>query len=97
VAVLAGEDVAGQPQARVVDDQGLARQRGGAVGASLEQAVLCGGEVVAIEDAGAVALDPVGRGPAALLQDGPQARRTVADQLGGDRRLDAVEFVVDTG
>jgi len=78
VAVRAREGVRDQPQGRLVDHQGLARQGGGGIVPGLVQPVLGGGQVVAVEDAGAVAWQPRGRGAAQLLHDRGQAAGGVA-------------------
>ena len=67
VAVLAADDVGDQPAGRLEDGQALPRQGGGGLVPGLGQAVLGAREVVAVEDAHAVAGDALGVQAADLI------------------------------
>ena len=97
VAVLAQDDVGGHLPGRLVDDQGLTRQRRRAVLACLLQAVLRGRQMVAVEDAHPIARDGLGQAPAEVGHDRLQAAGGVADQFGTDGGFDPLQLVVDAG
>src|SRR5262249_3897230 len=96
LAVLGEEDGGDGHGGLVEDDQGRAGQGGGPGGAQLLEAVLGGGEVVAVEDLGVVALQPGGQG-AQGADDGGGAAGGVGDEGGGDGQLQALELVVQGG
>jgi hypothetical protein len=96
VRVLTRDHAVGQPGGGVEGHQTEPGQRAGGLVARLLQAVLGGGQMIAVEQAGAVPRQPRGqRGEA--LDHGGEAVGPEADECGGDVRLDARQLVVDGG
>jgi hypothetical protein len=94
VGVLAAEDVGGQLQLGLEDDQRLPRQGAGRRAAQLLEAALAGGQVVAVEDLGPVAPEVGGQGGLEKRQDGLESLGGVADQGLGQAGLGGGQLVV---
>src|SRR5271170_6569085 len=94
VAVLTGEEVRGQHLLRVEDHERLAGQGRGTLVARLFQAVLRGGECIAVQDLDHIAREQSRQTTTQSANDVAKPRRGITDQFGGDDRLNALEFVV---
>jgi hypothetical protein len=96
MAVLAEDGVDGQHPLGVEDDQGVTGQGRRPHRPQLLDAVLGPGQVVAIEDFGAIARQERRQGAPHGGDDRGEPLVRLADQGGGDRRLDAVDLAVES-
>ncbi len=95
--VFTREDIDGLQEHRIEDDQRQTRQGASRGAAEFFQAVRGGGQMIAIQNLDMIAWQQFGQLAAELTKDGSQTRCRRADQLGGDNRFDAIEFVVNRG
>ncbi len=95
MTVFAQDDVGGQHQPGVEDDQRLAGQGPGADRPQLLEPVLGAGEMVAVEDPDAIAGQPLRPAAAHRVDDRSQPRGHRRDQRRRHGGLGAVELVVD--
>ncbi len=97
MAVLTRDQVRDQHQCRLQHRQRLARQGRGRLVACLPEAMFRGGEVVAVQDAHAVARHGLGQQAAEVAEYRLQPLRGVAHQFRGDLTFDAAQLVVHGG
>jgi hypothetical protein len=92
VRVLAGHDIAHQAQVRVVDHQAVSRQRRPSMLAQRLQSLFAARQVIAVDDAQLPSRQA--RLPIDLSTNRNQTLRTAAHQSSQNRRLGALELVV---
>ena len=95
VGVLARDNIDDQHGGRVEDHQRLPRQGRGAGRAGRRDAMLGAGEVVAVEDLGAVARDRLGQGGVELTDQRRESPGVVQDEGTADAGLQPLQLLVE--